>query len=891
MSRKPFWRRYARFLGADPAADVADEVRFHLEAHVDELVREGWSEIEARREAERRFGNVQAVRATGERIQRARDRGRARSALWASSLQDLRYAIRTLRRDRTFATIAVLVLGLGIAGNTAVFSVVNTVLLRPLPFPHAEELTWLRSGRDTPIARTSSDLSWTTYTVDAYREIERRSRSFQAVTCYNPFLGNTDYVLTGRGDPRPVAGVMVAGNFFATLGVEPALGRDFTPEETVRGGPPAALVSDAFWRSQLGADPAIIGRPIVLSGRSLTVVGVLPQGFDFGAVFAPGVEIDVFVPVLLDEMQNWGNTLALVGRLRPGVSAVEAQREADRLAPEIKADHPDWFGDYATTVTGLQEHVTGKLRRSLLVLWAAVGLMLLIVAVNLANLVLARAAGRSKEFAMRVALGAGRMRLVRQLLAESVVLAGAGAVVGHALALGVIAFLVHRSALTLPLLHQVRVDGSALAWTLGLATGAALLLGLLPGLGISLVGLRDTLSNAGKGSRPGGRRERTLAMLVTSQVALSCLLLIGAGLLLRSFVRVLDVDLGFEPTRAATMRVSYEDGGSYERRSVVLQEMLARVTAIPGVETAGIADMLPLGRNRSWGFKAQGVEYLKGDIRTALVRVVTPGYLHAMGIRLTSGRDFSWHDGPHSESVVIVNQAAANRNWPGQDPLNRLGLINGSQESRVIGVVADVRDHGLETTAGPEIYLPMIQADPEGAELVVRTIVPPATVSTAVLSTLRALDPGQPVAELRPLRELVDQAVSPRRFLMLLVTGFALFGLLLASLGVYGVISYSVTRRAQEIGVRMAVGATAGRVQLGVIGRAMQLALGGIAIGAGSAVVAARWIRPLLFQTNPADPLIFAGIGMLLSGVALLAAFVPARRAARVSPTIALRSG
>ena len=750
-----------------------------------------------------------------------------RRDFWGTCAQDFRYALRTLRKDRGFAIITVLILALGIAANTAVFSVVNTVLLRPLPFPDAHQLTWLASGRQSIAdGRDPGGLSGVTYTVDAYEEFQRHNHSFQQLASYNPFLGNSEYTLTGRGEAQPVAAVMVSGNFFPTLGVDPILGRQFSPEECQKGGRPAALLSYAFWQRQFAGNPAIVGQGITLSKQPVTVVGILPATFDFGAVFAPGTKFDLYVPAVMDDMRNWGNTLALVGRLKPGVSVAQAQAEADVLLPQLKAAHKEWWGDYTSTITGLKEFVSGKLRRSLIVLWSAVGLILLIVCVNLSNLMLARAAARSKEFAVRSALGAGQGRLLRQLLMESLVLSCAGALVGLGLAFAITTWLAHQGSIALPLLATIKVDGAALLWTLLLTMTVAVLFAIAPALNISAGNLQSVLKDSGAGMTAGQKHERLRAAMVISEMALACVLLVGAGLLLRSFLRVLDVDLGFQPDRAAVIKVDYDDGGNPERRGAILQEMLRNIETIPGVDAAGITDMLPLGRNRSWGLCAKGKVYPKGENLSALVRIVTPGYLKAMGMHLKDGRDFTWQDTPKSERVMILNQAAARRFWQGEDPLGRLARQNG--DVRVIGVISDVREHSLEDTAGPEMYLPATQAGPEGAELVVRTKLEPAALASSVMKTLRSLNPAQPAAEFRPLQHIVDRAVSPRRFFVMLVGSFAALGLILASLGIYGVISYWVTRQTQEIGIRMALGATAPQVQRGVIGRALRLTIAGV---------------------------------------------------------------
>jgi predicted permease len=890
MKRTPFWRRYARLLRPDVRADVDDELNFHLAAKVDQLIAQGLAPDAARREAERQFGELNAVQEVGERLGHDRERSKQRRDYWSGCVQDLRYALRTLRRDRAFTIITVVILALGIAANTTVFSVVNTVLLRPLPFPNSGQLAWFESGRKLNAnLREAAGLSGLTYTVAVYEEFQRHNQSFQQVTSYNPFFGNGEFTLTGHGEPQAVLGLMVAGNFFQTLGVRPELGRLFTKEECLKGGRASALLSYAFWQRQFAGDPNIVGQAIVLNKTPVVVVGVMPSSFDFGSVFSPGLRMDLFVPAYMDQLRYWGNTLAIVGRLKPGATVTQAQAEADILFPQIMAAHKDWWGDYSSTITGLKEFVTGKLRRSLIVLWCAVGVILLIVGLNLSNLLLARAAARSKEFAMRMALGAGRARLIRQLLTESLALSIAGALLGLALAFVIALYLAHQGSIALPLLSSVRVDGAALAWTILIAVATAVLFGFAPGLRISTGNLQDALKDAGPGMSAGRKHERMRAVLVISEVALACVLLVGAGLLLRSFLRVLDVDLGFQPSHAAVIKIDYDDGNNGARRGAILREMLRNVDSIPGVEASGVTDMLPLGRNRSWGIQAKGKQYPNDVALAALVRIVTPGYLGAMGMHLLEGRDFNWQDAADRETAVIINQAAARRFWPGEDPVGRLGLLNG-RDARVVGLIADVREHSLEFSANPEMYLSVAQADPEGAELVVRTKLPPEALASSVMKTLRALNPAQPAAEFRPLQQIVDHAVSPRRFFVMLVASFALLGLVLASLGIYGVISYSVTRQTQEIGIRMALGATAFQVQRGVIARALRLALAGVTLGTLGSFVAAKWIASLLFGTRPTDPATFAGIVVLLCAVALFAGYLPARRAARIDPMIALRT-
>jgi len=799
--------------------------------------------------------------------------------------QDARYAFRTLRRDRAFTVMAVIILALGIGANSTVFSVVNTVLLRPLPFQDPQRLVWIQGPNK------GCGLSCETYSADAFEEYEGRNHSLAKLTAYMPFYGPSDYKLTGRGEPLPVSGVLVAANFFETLGVQPALGRLFTADEDVKNGRPAVLLSYFFWRRQLAGDASIVGKAITLNNTPVTVAGVLPPDFDFGSVFAPGTKMDIFAPAIMDEMRDWGNTLLLIGRMKPGMTAAQTQAEADLLFPRFYFNnkHPEWGGGYQARVQSLKDHVSGRLRRSLVVLWCAVGVILLIVCVNLSNLALARAAARGKEFAMRVALGAGRGRLVAQLLTESMMLSLAGAALGLGFAWLMVFYLAHQGSIALPLLSRLRVDGAALAWTLLVASVSAVLFGLAPAFRMSGKNIQHTLKDSSHGTTAGRSHDRLRAVLVVSEVALACVLLVGAGLLLRSFLRVLDVDLGFQPDRAAALRVDYDDGGKAPQRGAILEQMQRRVKAIPGIREAGITDMLPLDRNRSWGLGAKGVTYRKDEYPDAFVYVVTPGYLAAMGMRLREGRDLSWSDRTDSERVVVLNEAAAKRLWPGQDPLGRTAIVAGN-DTKVVGVVSDVRETGVEASSGLEIYLPATQAGPVGAELVVRSKLPPPVLAASVMRALRELNPAQPATEFRPLRQIVDHAISPRRFFALLVSCFAALGLALASLGIYGVISYGVTQQTQEIGIRMALGATEGHVLLGVLRRTLRLVLIGTALGLAASLAAARMIASLLFGTAPTDPATFAGVVSMLGAVALLAGFIPAHRASRIDPMVALRN-
>ena len=876
--RRLLQRLRSVFPNAQMDHDLDAEMAAHLDLAIEENIQRGMAPKEARRRALVRFAGVEQAR------QQHRE---SRGLPWLDVLmQDLRFTFRTMRRDRGFTIIAVVILALGIGSNIAVFSVVNTILLRPLPFRDPQNL--VRIVEKYSKAGESSK----TYTADATQDFQQQNRSFQSVSGYFAFTGPDNFKLVGNGQPLPVTGILVAENFFEALGVQPSVGRLFRHEEFVQHSRPVTLLSYPFWKRQLGGNRDIVGQAINMNGTPVTVVGVLPDTFDFGSVFSPGAKVDLFTPYIMDDFREDGNDLALIGRLKQGVGLAEAQNEADQLFPQLYFEHkhPDYGKGYTGQLTGLKEYVSGKLWRSLIVLWCAVGLILLIVCVNLSNLLLARAAARSKEFAMRSALGAQRGRLVRQLLTESLVLSAAGAVLGLGLAYASTSYLAHQGSIALPLLSSVRVDGMVLAWTLLIAIGAAVLFGLAPGLRISRSDLQEALKDRGHGASEGRKHDHMRSALVIIEVAMACVLLVGAGLLLRSFLRVLDVDLGFEPSRAAAITVDDAGGSTSDQRAAIWEEVVRRASMIPGVEAAGITDNLPMSRNRSWGIKAKGGDYDGGKFQGVFVYIVSPGYVRAMGIRLTEGRDISWADIFNNENVVIINETVARKLWPGQDPIGRLALTGGA-ETRVIGVIADVRETNAEENAGWQMYLPATkQFGPEGAELVVRSKLPPATLATAVMSTLRQISPGQPAAEFKPIQNLVDHATSPRRFFVLLVGIFAGLGLLLASLGIYGVISYSVTRQTQEIGIRMALGATAARVQAGVIARTLRLALLGIAAGTVASFAVARGIASLLFGTEPTDPATLAGMILLLTAVAFFAGYIPARRASRINPMTALRS-
>ena len=807
--------------------------------------------------------------------------------------QDLRYGARLLMNKPGFTLIAVITLALGIGANTAVFSIVNALLLRPLPFREPNRLVWIASGKSKPasgLVAAEADLSSVTTQVGNFSDWGRMNQSFEDLAAYNAFFDYGSYTLTGSGEPERLRGVGVSQNFLELLGVSPVIGRGFQDDECVWNGKGAALLSYGFWTRRFGADPGIVGQSITLNNEASTIVGVLSASFDFGSIFSPGSQIDLLVPFpICEETNRWGNTLAVVGRLKPGVTVESAQAEFDVIAPQVQQQHPE-RNDNGAVISSLQERISGRLRPAFLVLFGAVGCVLLIACANLSNLLLARATSRRKEIAIRVALGADRSRLVRQMLTESVLLACCGAALGLALAIIATRALAATHALSIPMLHTVTLDGTALVFTLVAAFATGLLFGIVPALQVSRWDVHDSLKEASRGSSEGGRGAWIRSTLVVSEVALACVLLVGAGLLIRSFLRLLEVDPGFRPEQTASWRI--EPGGRYEKseqRLALFDQLIPRVESIPGVESVGLTDSLPLGRNRNWGVRAKGQANTPENWRGAFPHLVDPGYIRTMKIPLRSGREFTEHDAADTQKVLIINVTMAKQLWPDRDPLGQIAL-NGGDEWQVVGVVGDVRHGSLEQKSNLEMYFPIKQQRDWGSmDMVVRAKRPIQSLVSSVRSAMQSVDPDLPNSEFQTLEQLVDQAVSPRRFVTMLLGGFSFLALILASLGIYGVISYSVSQRTNEIGIRIALGAPMRAVLKLIIGQGVKLTTIGLGIGLAGAFALTRVLSSLLFGVGASDPLTLVGIALLLTSVALLACYIPARRATKVDPMTALR--
>jgi predicted permease len=876
--RSAFLRLAAMFRKRPLDGDFDEELASHVALLTDENIARGMTPEEARRNALIELGGVEQTRELHRET---------RSLPFLESLgQDLRYALRTLRRDVGFATFTILIVGLGVGASCTIFSVVNTLLVHPLPFREPASLAWMANHDDT-----TGDMSAKTTQVDHFLDMRAQSQAFSDMAAYMAFYGVGDAKFIGDGEPERLTSVPVSQNFFSLLGVEPQIGRQFGAEECKFNAPGAVMLTDGIWRRKFGADPNIVGRAISFDGGPKTVVGVLPGSFDFATIFTPGSRVDIFEPFpLTPETNRWGNTLSIVGRLRHGATVQSAQAEATVLAKLDKQAHKE-RNDFEPKVSSLNEHVSGRLRPALFVLAAAVGVVMLIVCANLSNLLLARGATRQKEIAVRAALGAGKWRLVQQLLTESMLLACCGALMGLALAVIGTRVLTHLTSVSIPLLADVRIDGSALAFTVLTALVTGLIFGLLPALQVRDVKLHDTLKDANRGSSQGRGHTWIRNALVISEIGLACVLVVGAGLLTRSFLRVLDVDMGFHPEHAAAVRV--DPNASYktqEQKNAYFSEVLRRVLDVPGVQGAGLSDALPLGHNRSWGVAAKGVQYTPETYPEGFPRIISEGYFQAMGVPLKEGRDFSARDDKGSLPVTILNESCARTLWPGHDPIGKVVSIDGDRT--VVGVVGDVHHMALEEGSGNEFYIPIRQTQDYGSvDLVMRTAMPTPELSAKIRETLRPIEPNLATQNLRTMQMMVDRAVSPRRFVVILLGGFAVFALVLASLGIYAVISYSVNQRTQEIGIRMALGASAETLQRKILLQTLGLAAFGMVIGVACSWTMSRALQGMLFGVTPTDPWTFLGMIVLLTAVAALAGYLPARRASRIDPMTALRVG
>ena len=852
------------------------EMRFHLEQQVRDSVRAGMTPEEARRKAMREFGAVGLAK------DECRDQ---RPFLWIEQLvQDVQFALRSFRRNPGFALVSVLTLALAIGATTAVFAVVHAILLRNLPFPGSARMLIVsnrstRTGDSIPFSRMSQ-----------FREWQQRASSFENVAAFNAFFAHSTYNLTGRGDPERLTGVEVSRSIFPMLGASALRGRVFRDGEDQPGAGPVVLLSFDFWRRRFGASDAIVGQTLNINDAPRTIAGVLPNDFPFTGTFIPGTDVDIYLPLIQEQRADrFGFYLKVIGLLKPGVRQAQATEEITSIHQGLYRNTPGAV--FAQDTAFLADDVRGALNTPLWVLLGSVGLVLLTGCANLANLFLARAAARRREAALRSALGAHRNRLARQALTESLVLAAGGAIAGIGLAWILVRYLRGAAWLVMPRLPEVNIDPMVLAFATFLCVLTSVLCGIAPALEGARVDLVTSLKDGGRGAMAGVHAGRFRAMLVAAQVALSLVLLVGSGLLIRSLLQLLDQSPGFRPERVVAMRIDPSVRyGRGPKLTAFLDAVHERVRAIPGADATALAVNLPLDRNMTWDAA------IAGDRRTdappaAAVRVISPGYFRTLGITLMSGRDYTSADTIGSPRVVVVNQTLARSiEHAGQKPLDASIRVAGNLH-RVVGVVSDVKYQGLHKEAGPELYLSYAQTIWYPAvDIVVRSSLPSGAVVAAVRQAVAEVDRTQAVGRLVSLEDLVEKSLSPRKFFTWLLGAFSGFSLLLACTGVYGVVSYGVTRRTREIGVRMALGARGSQICGLVLVDSMKMALLGAALGLVGSLAATRLLSGQLYRLTPTDPATFLLMTLVLLAAVAAAALIPAFRATRTDARSALLS-
>jgi putative ABC transport system permease protein len=855
--------------------DLGEEVGSYVELLTEQKMKQGMDEGDARRAALLEVGGVEQVK---EEVRA----GRVGFSL-EIFLQDVRYGLRSLLRKPGFTLTAVIALALGIGANTAIFSVINGVLLRSLAYPNPERIVmlWEKSltGRDLQnVISPANFLDW-----------QKQSASFEHMAAVWDLRAN---LTGGNGEPEEIKAQFVSQPFFAALGVQPLVGRSFLPQEDTVGNNLVIILSHELWQTRFGSDPQIIGKQATVNSRQRTIVGVMPPGFHF-----LDNKVRAWMPLALDPAVNYrettGRYLRAVARLKSGVSIQQAQAELSGIARQLEQAYPTKNVGWGVNVIPIHEQVVGEIRPILIVLLAAVAFVLLIACANVANLLLSRAAARQKELALRAALGASRLRLVRQMLTESVLLALMGGLVGVALAYWGIQLLIGFGPDNIPRLGEITIDPRVLGFTFGISLLTGLFFGLIPALQASRPDLNDALKEGSRGST-GGRSGTFRNVFVIAEVSLALVLLIGAGLMIRSFARLQSVGTGFKAESVLTMRTQLPGKKYSEPHQIVdfFKQAQARIAALPGVQAVGAISYLPLtGLASRDSFKIPGQPPpAPGQEPGVEVRVITPTYFRAMGIPLLKGRLLDERDVKESR-VLLINETMAKRYFPNQDPVGKQLEVmwDGSGPDEIVGVVGDIREGALEKEPEPAIYWTHARESYSGMALVVRTAGDAARFQTAIQKEIRAIDPEQPIADVRTMQEVIARSIARPRFNTLLLTIFAGVALVLASVGLYGVMNYSATQRTHEVGIRMALGATRADIMKLVVGNGMMLTVIGIGIGVAASLVLTRVMASLLFGVTATDIPTFLSVSVVLATVALIANYIPARRATRVNPVIALR--
>jgi putative ABC transport system permease protein len=859
--------------------ELGSELHFHIERQIEENIAAGMTRQEARRAATREFGSIEQVKEECRETRRAN--------YLENLVKDIRYGLRMLRKSPSFTFFAVAVLALGIAANSAIFSIADAVLVRPLPYRDANRLVmiWEDSTaygfpKDTPAPGNFSD--W-----------KSRNQVLEDVAA----ISDGSFNLTGSGNPENLIGKWVTANLFSVLGVSSALGRDFRPEDDVPGAPGVAILSYGLWLRRFGGDPQIVGKEISLNYEKCTVIGVMKRGVQF-----PDRETELWVPSRFTTAQltNHGNHfLQVVARLRPGVSLKAANANLATIASQLEKENPDSNAKVGAFAVPLREELAGDVRPAILMLVGAVCFVLLIACANVANLLLSRATGRRRELAMRIALGATRGRVIQQMLTESILLAIFAGAAGLLLSIWGTKFLATLIPTGIEPMTGTGVDGRVLLFTLAISIATGIVFGIIPASRVSQFQLAHSLKQGGGRSGVGSGGHRLRDALVISEVALAIVLLTGAALMIRSLQNLYHLDPGFRADHVLVMRTplprqKYE---AFAHRTAFYEQVLARVEGLPGVVAAGYTTWVPLTNSGgATGITIEGKpEPAPGNVLIPNIRIISKDYMRALQMKLVEGRLFESRDAAGTLPVALINQTMAKNYWNGEDPIGKHFKVGGyAQKSpwiTVIGIVGDVHQAGLDVPARAEMYLPYQQQDSgyEPEYLAVRTYGDPMALAETVRQQVWSVDKEQPVAGVMPLEELVDENLASRRMQASLLSGFAGLALLLVTLGIYAVLSFAVTQRTQEIGVRVALGAQPRDVLRMIFSQGFKLFLMGAAIGLGAAFVLSRALVHLLYGVSAYDPASFAGVTILLAAVALLACYVPARRATRVDPLIALR--
>jgi putative ABC transport system permease protein len=872
--RSSAWHRYRRFFRQKVHAEVGDELRFHFEMRVAELIERGFTSEEARDKVLARLGDLEAYKAECVTIDQRQQRREARVHILETMLQDLRLVMRSLGRQKVWAAVVIMTLALGIGANAALFTIINAVLLRPLPYPNPNRIVSIseaRDGIDQRVVPEPTFLAW-----------QSATRSFTSVAAY----GGASTIMAGADGPETVNGLRVTRSYFSTLGVRTMIGRTFAADEDKPGGPSVVILSAQIWRRVFNADSMIVGRTVPLDDVPATVVGIMPDAF------TSTTRAQYWIPYQIGVAETGSMSYyyySVLGRLRDGISFSTATTELAAISKRANASRgPEWQKSTPLLMT-LHDRRYGDTKPALYLLFGAVGVLLLIACANVSNLLLARAASRQREFAVRVALGASTWRLVRYLLSESLLLSLVGGGLGLLLAYGSVGYFVRLSPQTIAQVEGVHVDAAAIAFTTAIAVLTGVIVGLIPVLAVRRTDINETLTKSGSRSTGGRGQNRLRRVLVIGELATALVLLTAAGLLTKSFAHVTSVDTGIAPERILTATIDlsrkrYRPDAARDFYDALLE----RVAALPGVDAVSIADAMPLGGMRmSTTVTLDGKKSPRFDISA-----VSDFYFKTLGVRVVAGRAFSSDDRKGATPVMVVNQTMSRAVFPGQNPIGQtLPLGEKRGPIRIVGVVRDVLQHGVEEEANPMVYLPVSQ---EGAAtymtLLVRTAGEPESLVPPIRAVVKALDAAQPPPAFASLEQQLANAVAPRRFSFVLLSIFAGIAGILAAIGLYGVMAYLVAERTNEIGIRIALGADRARVMRFVIGEGMLLGGIGIGLGLAGSLAAVRALRTMLFHVSIYDPSIFTAGAGLLAAVALAACGLPAFRASRVDPIQALRA-